>query len=404
MDPSHFEHRVKALEAFGHRGSASAHEHRAAQYLAGELRQLGVEPTIKDFLGARSLAARLFVHVLVAALGAALLWRMPLVTVICAVGALVSLVVEQTKCVVWLSWPVCQYRSHNVWARIPPVREARRRILLCAHYDTQHSGVVWTINRYLMPLANRSPLLLKPPMLPVVGLMSAQILLGVLRLVPGPSLPITPLNIALLLAYVVLSLLFVQWALGRPVPGAADNASGVAAVLELAERWLRNPPTDDVELIVLLPGCEESGMLGAAAWADRHRQDLATLPTAFLNIDAVGFGPPRFLGTEVPVAGLPIRSDAKIIGLSAQAATEAGLIDAGPHTLPGPTDGLAFLARRIPGITVVGFRDGGVLPNYHTFADTSANMDFAAARAGVDFAELVCRKLALMGIEVGEGH
>ncbi|MDB5290531.1 MAG: hypothetical protein JWL69_1772, partial [Phycisphaerales bacterium] len=53
-------------------------------------------------------------------------------------------------------------------------------------------------------------------------------------------------------------------------------------------------------------------------------------------------------------------------------------------------------ARKIPGITIVGFRDGGVLPNYHTFGDTSANMDFTAARAGVDFAKLVCKKLALM--------
>ncbi|MDB5289374.1 MAG: hypothetical protein JWL69_615, partial [Phycisphaerales bacterium] len=63
MDPSRYEQRVKALEAFGHRGSATPHEHRAAEYLAGELRQLGIDPTVEDFRGARSLPGRMLIHV-----------------------------------------------------------------------------------------------------------------------------------------------------------------------------------------------------------------------------------------------------------------------------------------------------------------------------------------------------
>jgi Iap family predicted aminopeptidase len=168
-------------------------------------------------------------------------------------------------------------------------------------------------------------------------------------------------------------------------------------VLALAEGWHKSPAADDVELVVLLSGCEESGMLGAAAWADRHRRELRTLPATFLNIDAIGFGPPRFLGAEVPIAGLPLRTARQIVDECSEAAADLGLSDAGPHAVPGPTDGLAFLARQIPGVTITGFRSGGVMPHYHTLADTAANMDFAAARTAVAFAQAVLTRLAMMG-------
>jgi hypothetical protein len=397
MDVARFEQRVRAMEGFGHRGSATTFECRAAEYLAGELRASGIDVAVEPFRGARSLPARMLIHIILAAIGAALLCRSPVLTVILGGLSLVSFLIEQTFCIALLSWPVCRYRSQNVCGKISARQPPRKRLVLCAHYDTQHSGIVWTINRYFMRLGYRSPLLLKPPMTPVIGLMAGQIALGVSRLAMHSTLQITILNAILLAIYAILAALFIQWALGRPVPGAADNASGVAAVLELADEWRKFPPEDDVELTILLPGCEESGMLGAAAWATRHRSELRALATIFINIDGIGFGPPRFLGAEVPVAGLPIHSDHQIIRLCEQAANECGVRDAGPHSLPGPTDGLAFLARGIRGITIVGFHDGGVLPDYHTLNDRSENMDFAAARAGVAFCSLVCRALVEAG-------
>lgn len=387
---------VRELEGFGHRGSASAQEHAAADYLAAQVRLLGLEPVKEPFAGARSLPGRLLAHVFVAAIGAALFWVAPLATLVLGAVALLSLVLEQTTRFVLLSRPMVRAPSWNVSAAIAPARPPRRRILFCAHYDTQHSGFVWTINRRLLRLAIGSPLMLKPPMLPVVFTFSAQIVVGVVAIALGRSLWSSIVAALLLASYGVLSALFVQWASGRPVPGAADNASGVAAVLELADRWKRAPLGDDVEIVVLLPGCEESGMLGAAAWADRHCQELRAVPTVFLNIDGIGFGPPRFLGAEVPVAGLPIKSPQAIVGVCREVAAERGLAYAGPHALPGPTDGLAFLARGIAGATIVGFRAGGVLPHYHTMHDTSANMDFQAAREGVEFAWAVLSRFATM--------
>jgi len=228
-------------------------------------------------------------------------------------------------------------------------------------------------------------------------MMGAELVAAVVAIVaPRLSLLVQIAGAILLLAYAVLAVILLQWSFGRPVPGAADNASGVAAVLAIAEAWLAEPrPADDVELLVLLSGCEECGLLGAAAWADRHRADLRSLSTVFVNIDGVGMGPPRYLGAEVPAAGLPLRAPRWVLEQCASVAAEQELTDAGPHALPGPTDALAFLARGLPAVTVVGFRDGFILPNYHTMRDTSDHMDFEAAMAGVRFARGVVWRLAV---------
>jgi Zn-dependent M28 family amino/carboxypeptidase len=53
-------------------------------------------------------------------------------------------------------------------------------------------------------------------------------------------------------------------------PGADDNASGVAALLELARRWAQQPPRRPVWLVAF--DQEEWGMLGSAALAAQVKQ------------------------------------------------------------------------------------------------------------------------------------
>jgi hypothetical protein len=276
---------------------------------------------------------------------------------------------------------------------VTPSAKPKRRVIVCAHYDTQPAGWVWAINRVTSRISFRSPLLLKTPLLPVIAMMTGQIALGALAIALGAGAVLSVLGGVLLAAYAIFGVLLVQWALGKPVPGAGDNASGSAAALAIAAAWRDSAPASDVELVVLLSGCEECGLMGAAAWADAHLQEIRSLPTVFLNIDGIGMGPPRVLGTEVPVAGLPLRADPAVVKVALDVAREMDLRDAGPHILP-TTDGVAFLARRIRGVTIVGFQDGGILPNYHTMNDTADNMDWPSARRGLEFANRVCRRLA----------
>src|SRR2546423_1555112 len=80
-------------------------------------------------------------------------------------------------------------------------------------------------------------------------------------------------------------------ALSGPVPGANDNASGVATVLRLAERY--GGDLDHLDLWVIFPGAQEAGALGMRAWLNQHRRRLDPLTTIALNGDEVGAGTVR---------------------------------------------------------------------------------------------------------------
>jgi hypothetical protein len=391
-DRARYRRRVYTLAAFGHRGSGTDHERRAADYLIGELRGLGVGAARETFRGSRSWARRHLLHVVIAAAGVGCLWHLPVLTAALAVAALVSFWAEGATRGAWLTRPLVRSASANVVARLTPLAATRLRVVVSGHYDTQRTGLIWIVAGWLAPLQWRLPVALKPPLLPLAGAMAAQVLAGGVALW-GLSPPVTVAGCALLAVYAVYGVLLGQWAVGRFVPGAADNASGAAAVLALGEAWHRDPVAG-VELVLLLTGCEETGLLGAAAWADRHRAEVRAVPTVFLNIDCVGMGPPRFLGWEVPVVGRPVAYPPAILATARAVAAEQGLVDAGPHSVPGPTDGLAFLKRGLPGVTVAGFRGRGHFPNYHRMSDTADAVDYEAACTGVEFAWALLRRLA----------
>src|SRR4051812_4678980 len=53
-----YEQRVRALAGFGHRGSCTTHERRAADYLAAQLRDLGLATALEPFAGYHALGTR----------------------------------------------------------------------------------------------------------------------------------------------------------------------------------------------------------------------------------------------------------------------------------------------------------------------------------------------------------
>jgi hypothetical protein len=124
---------------------------------------------------------------------------------------------------------------------------------------------------------------------------------------------------------------------GRPVPGASDNASGVAATLALVERWSREPPPG-CEVVALFPGCEEAGMGGMAAWLREEGAALDPSRTLVLGLDTLGAGDPVLAGTEGPL--LPVRCrEQDLAWASSPAADDLAALDArGPlHRVP-PAD------------------------------------------------------------------
>ena len=69
--------------------------------------------------------------------------------------------------------------------------------------------------------------------------------------------------------------------------GAHDNASGVAAAIELAEFFLDNRPLRSI--ILLFPGAEQFGLHGSEAYVKAHRNELDSI-VAVIDFGAIGFG------------------------------------------------------------------------------------------------------------------
>ncbi len=145
---------------------------------------------------------------------------------------------------------------------------------------------------------------------------------------------------------------------GLVFPGADDNASGTAAMLEVA-RLLTAQPTRPARTILLISfSGEERGLLGSRLYIGRPIVTLSQTK-AMINIDHAGIGNGRL---TVGVTGLE-----KSVAMEAgQAAGLADRIDLFGF-FPGG-DHVPFKEAGVPTVTVV---SGGVHPNFHQPTDTA---------------------------------
>ncbi|MEV0158199.1 M28 family peptidase [Micromonospora sp. NPDC050686] len=150
---------------------------------------------------------------------------------------------------------------------------------------------------------------------------------------------------------------------GLRLPGASDNATGVAVVLEAARMLTAALPAGAGLSVALLDG-EEVGALGSAHHATQLRADRAT--PLVINIDGAG----RLDGAAAVEAGGPAH---RLLALLDQAGRHAGVpLAAGP---------VASDNRRYGGAGFAAVGIGAGLGGYHSPADTPDKVDPAALAA-----------------------
>lgn len=374
-----------------YRGSATAGERLAAEVLTQRLLASGWRVERQPFTGHSSFGARFLIHVGLVAVAAALIPFAPGAAVAATLVVAVSLVLELSRQVRALSRLLPTAPSQNLHARLPSHHDARPTVVLCAHYDTQRTG--WCMSDFVQrfsELPHFLPAALRVQFVPEGLAIAGQLVLASLAVMR----PLSPVGWGILaiiaVTHLVYLVMLINWTGGPFVPGATDNATGVAGALWLAERW-QAEPVDGINLTVLLTGCEETGLLGAAAWASANGR--LRERCAFLNLDGLGFGPPHYLLAEVPIVGLPRGYDRRMLALAASVARRLKEPAKG-IALPGPTDGQAFLAKGFHGLTVVGCLPTGRLPFWHQMGDTADHVDFDSAHKGLEFAWLVLRAMA----------
>jgi len=166
-------------------------------------------------------------------------------------------------------------------------------------------------------------------------------------------------------------------------PGAADDGSGVVALLEVA-RALRSGPPLRNDVIFLFTDGEERGLLGAQAFL---RDDPWAFGTAVaLDFDNAGSSSPALVYEVSPDDGLLVQ---QLIDSTAQAYTSSLMYEVSKRQ-PIVSDYRAFLRRGVPGMSF-GMLDG---PGYdHTAYDSLANLHEAGLQHEGETALALARRL-----------
>ncbi|CAN5473924.1 hypothetical protein BH20ACT15_BH20ACT15_02490 [soil metagenome] len=384
---------VDELCSFAGRGAGTDAERRAANAMASRLRGIGrraeVEPTYVHPQWALVHA----LHSVVAIAGSIVAVSQPGIGFALVLAAATSAYLDLNTRFYALRRIFFRRASQNV---VSPggTPEAPLRLVLVAHLDAGRPGSATGPRavRIARRLSPRMRVALSPwrvyfwggiaALLPVVGLRMAGVeaqWVSVVQMVP------TVIAIASIFV-------LVDMALSDPVPGAVDNASGVAAVLDAAER-LRAEPVEGLDVWVVLAGAGECQAEGMRSFLRAHKGNLEPERTAIVNVDSVGFGSPRYTVTEGAAIGTP--TDQGLISIcEALAASEVGAAGPRPIASPLPSDALAAQIRRIPAITVAGLDENGLpSPAHHTEEAVPARCDAAAIGRAADLLVSMARLL-----------
>ncbi len=157
---------------------------------------------------------------------------------------------------------------------------------------------------------------------------------------------------------------------GKVHPGADDNASGTAALLEIAEAFALNPPKRSV-LIVAFSG-EENGLLGSRYYVTVQPLRPLGSTVAMLNCDMVGRNEPVLLWVGGAFYSDDLRAAAERAnregGTGFELLYNVGLLNYGSDQAP-------FLRHSIPSL----FFFAGLHDDYHTPRDVVGKIDVAKA-------------------------
>jgi len=174
------------------------------------------------------------------------------------------------------------------------------------------------------------------------------------------------------------------------VPGANDNLTAVAVLLDLA-RALRDEPVEGLRVILLSTGSEESFSEGMKAFGERHFPDLPRESTFFLCLEALGAPHLLVLRGEgfLRMREYPPEALALLDGL----AEELGVWLFPNLRLRNGTDGMESLAAGYPTAALCSCTDLKQPGHYHWPDDVAANVDFGTVADAVRLGEAVARRL-----------
>jgi hypothetical protein len=175
------------------------------------------------------------------------------------------------------------------------------------------------------------------------------------------------------------------------VPGANDNLTAVAVILELA-RMLREEPVGGLRLLLVSTGSEESFMEGMRGWVRRHGPGLDRARTRVVVLETLGS--PELILLEGEGMIWMTDYDEGVRELIADSAQRAGVALRRGLRLGFATDALSALRGGLRTATLASCDEYKMPANYHSQRDIPRNVDFGTVGAAVRVAEAAIREAA----------
>src|SRR3954451_17209410 len=300
---------IERVVSFGPRWAGDEGDGPTVDFLAAELRRWNREAVVERIRVRPSYHVALALLAAIAVAGGVVSVSLPPLGVVILLNASAAIYADITGRRSPIRWLTSPRDTANVtsFGHLP---DAPHRVVPTAHHDAARGGLLYARRRRrrrrpppLSRLAGRVDLVFWA----AIGALAA----AVVRLVSGwDTNAMSAVQFVPAVILIVLAALLIDTALARVVPGASDNASGVAAVLDVAER-LERRPTENVDVWIVFTGAKEGFMLGMRAWLGEHDDELHKDRTWFVNVDTVGNGDLHHVTAEG--FGLLFRHDRRLV-------------------------------------------------------------------------------------------
>jgi len=376
---------LEELCAFGDRSTTTEKERKAAEYLKVSLEKLGFSAQLEQFKSPSTFSWTYLTIYLGFAVSIPLSIFAPMAAIIIFTVTLVLFLGEQTTLFALLTTKIfASGKSQNVVGRPATQPDAnkdgpRKTLWLVAHYDTSKTSLAFS---------PASVPLLRPLFFFSLILIAGSFFTIFFSYKTGLSekLPIKIFWYFCGAYFFYMAIMMLEREVrGQPVQGAADNASGVAIVMELAKRFAaKNLKT--TSLRILFTGAEEVEMVGMFDFIKRHGAEISKSKDFFLNFDSIGDGSLCWITKEGMIR--PLAGSKRLIKLCEELAQQEKFctVSGRPYTAL-TLDTLVARSRGFEVLSFMALAERGFPAPWHWFDDTLERVDLNKLALAADFAE-----------------
>ena len=361
---------------FGPRLPGSEGEQNTAIYLRDCFLKIGLDAELQPVvLTAQQHLPMILAYGLVV-LASIIMARSPIIAAPIAVAGLAAILTEANGTPT-ISRLLPKRQSYNVIAKIPSNGPALRYIVVVAHLDSA------------------SPTMFSHPRTVVIQRQSFMLALNTAAIITVLAVlgSIAPLARVWWVAFAAgLYLIFHITVLVHgslhlpPSPGANDNASGLAVLVELPER-LRSLTATEVWLVATCG--HEVGLAGMRTFLQQSLPSRDS--TGVINLESVGAGAICLTLSEGYLRRTSVSQ--RLLEVAAEVVRATSLPVQARHYQNEPTEAYLALSAGVPAISVIGFDRRGVIPNWHWHGDIVDNLEPATMEVAAKLVEGMVRRL-----------